>query len=108
LRRRNYKRWLILGVLVLLLLDLFVFFGRHEVLPATSYTLVIQPGVSERSVQLVATGLEIADEFLRNATGYALAKPTEIRLASFTPCSPLEPLLAWAATAEVHAQMSSA
>lgn len=94
------------GILLMLLLVaayLFGFVGRHVALPHTPYVFVIQPGVSDQSVALVRTGLERADQFLLHATGRTITEQTTVRVASFTPCSPLKPIPRFAATAEVVA-----
>jgi hypothetical protein len=92
----------ILGLIVLVVLCyLFGFVGRREVLVGTPYTLVVQPGVPKESVQLVTTGLEHADRFLIDTMGQTLADTIEVRIASFQPCSPLEPIPPLAATANV-------
>ena len=104
--RGSQRRWRvrggILGLIVLVVLCyLFGFVGRREVLVGTPYTLVVQPGVPKESVQLVTTGLEHADRFLIDTMGQTLADTIEVRIASFQPCSPLEPIPPLAATANV-------
>lgn len=96
----NRKLALKLGLL-LVPVYLFVFFGRRVPLPNTPYVLVIQPGVSAQSVDLVMTGLEGADQFLVAMMGRTVIEKTEVRVSNFTPCSPLTPLPQFAATAEV-------
>ncbi len=91
----------VVGVLVLIVLYLFVFIGRREVLAGTPYTLVVQPGIPQESVQLVKTGLERADQFFLDTTGTPFTDTITVRVASFQPCSPLEPVPPLAATANV-------
>lgn len=87
--------------LILVAVYLFVFVGRCTTIPNTPYRLVTQPGVSDQSVQLVVVGLALADQYLVTMTGHTVSAPTEVRIANFTPCSPLEPIPQFAATAQV-------
>jgi hypothetical protein len=88
-------------VLILVAAYLFVFVGRRMTIPNTPYVFVIQPGVSEESVQLVSLGLNLADQYLVAMTGRTVSAATEVRIANFTPCSPLKPIPPLAATAQV-------
>jgi hypothetical protein len=85
----------------LLVSYLFSFPGRRVMLPHSPYLLIVQPGVSEQSVNLVRDGLTEADQFLNDVTGMTLETEAEVRLASFSPCSPLQPLPQLGATAQV-------
>lgn len=102
-RFTNHRRALgILAVLLLALaLYLFVFIGRRVPIADSPYTLVVQPGVSDESVQLVIAGLANADRYLQRQLGASVERPVEVRVASFSPCSPLTPLLWLSATAQV-------
>jgi hypothetical protein len=102
--RQRYQKPLLrysLLVLILVAAYLFVFVGRRTTIPNTPYVLVIQPGVSDKSVQLVIVGLELSDQYLVAMTGRTVSAPTEVRIANFTPCSPLKPIPQLAATAQV-------
>jgi hypothetical protein len=102
-RQRQRKPLLRSSLLVLILVAvyLFVFVGYRRAIPNTPYVLVIQPGVSDQSVRLVIVGLDLADRYLVAVIGRTISAPTEVRIANFTPCSPLKPIPQLAATAQV-------
>ena len=66
MQQRHKKPLLRYSLLVLILVAayLFVFVGRRTTIPNTPYMLVIQPGVSDESIQLVILGLKLADQYL--------------------------------------------
>jgi hypothetical protein len=84
MRRRLVTALIILS---LVLLYVFAFPGRRVVMPDTPYTLVVQPGVSQTSVDLIRDGLTLADEFLAYQEVTTLIEPAEVRVARVHPWS---------------------
>ena len=69
-----------------------VFGGRSQHLPDTPYTLVVQHGVPDDEVALVAEGLALADRYFASALGAQTGDPIRVRLARRSPCIPFQPL----------------
>jgi hypothetical protein len=99
--RRRRRRWMVrLGVVALILaLYLLSFPGAHQPLPNTPYTLVVQPGSGAATVALATRGLTLADGYLADSGLMTATRPVTVRLARWSPCSPLNPILALAPTA---------
>lgn len=68
-----------------------VFTGETRVVPGTQHRFLVQAGVTEDDLALVAEAITLADRYFTAQLGVTLPTPIEIRMASTTPCIPFEP-----------------
>jgi len=69
-----------------------VFLGDEQPIADTPHQFVIQDGVTDRDIQLIADTIRLADDYFASQFGTPVTQPMTFRLAKTTPCIPFEPL----------------